>query len=183
MQSTRIEAQELLARLSRRRRLYRRLMCVLSAAVTLITFAMLTFPGVTMERTAVCSAQPHTHEDSCYQQNLICGEQERPASPETVRVLRCTWQPHQHTAGCLDEQGGIACGYTADYWHEHAAACYRDGSLVCPLAHRERHEHTDDCYEQQPALHAGGNHPYRGLLCPCVRSGGTAWAPPHAGLL
>ena len=133
---------------NRRKRIIRKIVSVLGCLVVFCTTYALILPAITMENTAYCGVEEHTHTEACYRQN-------------SSKVLVCTADSfgiHTHDAGCYGENGVILCG-KADYLiHSHGEGCYDpDGLLVCALPERSVHVHTDACYAagetQAPVLH------------------------------
>ena len=87
---------------NRRRKQLGRVVAVLSALVVLIVVGQLMQPVNTM--TTICGREEHTHTDACYEQRLVCGQDE---GEEHVhgdscyeRVLACGQSEHTHTDAC-----------------------------------------------------------------------------------
>ncbi len=97
----------------------------------------------------VCGLEEHVHDDSCYEDGLICGSEEA--------IYRNTFSVHHHTEACRNEAGEIVCGYAEDeYIHSHNEFCRNaDGKLVCGLEARKPHEHTGECYGTDRILVCG----------------------------
>lgn len=95
----------------------------------------------------------HGHTDECYAQvkTLTCGLSEEPADP----VLICEKPEvilHEHTADCLDENGGVICGQEQVLRHQHTDACFETveepvdtEALTCASTDPE-HVHDPLCY-------------------------------------
>lgn len=96
---------EKILRNRRTRRKLQRTISLLAAIVVFVTTYSLVIPAITMEKNAGCGIEEHQHDDSCYEDQLICGLEES--------------EEHQHTADCYERV--IVCGKEA---HTHSAACY-----------------------------------------------------------
>jgi hypothetical protein len=72
---------------------------------------------------------------------------------ETQKVLACSFEVHQHTAACYEDEdtdGELICGYADFVVHTHDEYCYdASRTLVCTLSdeYPEAHTHDADCYE------------------------------------
>ena len=91
----------------RTRQFLTRFVSVTAAIVVFVTTYALVLPAITMEREANCCIQAHQHDDSCYEEVLVCGLEES--------------DDHQHTADCYEKK--LICGMEV---HTHSAACYSD---------------------------------------------------------
>ena len=91
----------------RTRQFLTRFVSVTAAIVVFVTTYALVLPAITMEREANCGIPAHQHDDSCYEEVLVCGLEES--------------DDHQHTADCYEKK--LICGMEA---HTHSAACYSD---------------------------------------------------------
>ena len=96
---------ERILRNRRTRRMLQRTISMFAAIVVFFTTYALVLPAITMEKTAGCGIEEHQHDDSCYEDQLICGLEES--------------EEHQHTADCYERV--LVCGKEA---HTHSAACY-----------------------------------------------------------
>ena len=96
---------EKILRNRRTRRKLQRTISLLAAIVVFVTTYSLVIPAITMEKNAGCGIEEHQHDDSCYEDQLICGLEES--------------EEHQHTADCYERV--LVCGKEA---HTHSAACY-----------------------------------------------------------
>ena len=158
-----------------RRRIWQRIVSGLAAVVVFCTTYALILPAITMEQTAFCGLQEHTHDDSCYtpgetltEQVLICQE---PEVPGHSHGEACYLPVHTHTDGCYvqgestlactqEETAGhshsgtrsLICGQEESEAHTHDDACFsngcydEEGQLLCALAEAEAHFHGDACY-------------------------------------
>lgn len=117
-----------------RRRIWHRILTVLSAFVVFVTTYILILPAITLTEEPLCGIEAHTHTDEC-------------VTLQTKTVFLCEENLHVHTEECLSE-GNLICAKADFYVHTHSDICYsEDGSLLCPLAEKELHTHTDSCYE------------------------------------
>lgn len=81
---------------------------VLSVAVSVNVFWLLRQKGLTLVGTASCGMVEHTHDDTCFQERLICGYADDDPT-------------HQHMATCYEYDS--ACELKE---HTHTLACYSD---------------------------------------------------------
>ena len=128
----------------------------LCCAVAAATAYALTRPALTMTQQTFCGQQAHTHDESCYETILICGQDEQLPTQQPT--------PHVHTEACYEAHLVLVCGQEESETHTHTEACCETQyTLVCPLEEGEAedepdipaHIHTDACYEtrlvcQQP---------------------------------
>jgi transcriptional regulator with PAS, ATPase and Fis domain len=56
---------------------------------------MLILPAITMERETHCGIEEHQHDESCYEERLICGQKEG--------------KPHHHTDDCYTVEKELIC--------------------------------------------------------------------------
>ena len=120
----------------------------LCCAVAAATAYALTRPALTMTQQTFCGQEAHTHDESCYETILICGQDEQlPVEHPT---------PHVHTADCYAAHLVLVCGQEESEEHTHTEDCYQTQyELICPLEEGEAedepeipaHVHTDACYE------------------------------------
>ena len=138
----------------RTRRFLTRVVSGIAAVVVFVTTYALVLPAITMESQAQCGIEAHQHDDSCYSENLICGQEESEGHHHTedcytvTRKLVCSIEEHRHTAenGCFAEDGSLICTLEE---HAHEDSCYEEvRELTCGLEETEGHHHTDDCYEK-----------------------------------
>lgn len=125
----------------RKRKRWQRTMISLSLVVAMVTSCLLIHPAITMERTAICGQEEHTHTKECYEHRLVCGKTEQSAVPATEeKVLNCSKAVHEHGEGCYDAEGQLVCTTEA---HNHDDSCYQ----IIRTEGVEGHTHTDACYE------------------------------------
>lgn len=128
-------AEKYLAR-ARRRRLWLRLVSLLSCAVLLFTTYAQILPAITMEASEF-EPDGHVHTDACYKTVVT----------EEKTELDCPLELHTHTAACYDAGGDLVCGYADFVVHTHDRYCYDEkGRLVCTLPEIEEHTHTAQCW-------------------------------------
>ena len=131
-----------------RRRKRRIWVAGLCCAVAAATAYALTRPALTMTQQTFCGQEAHTHDESCYETILICGQDEQlPVEQPT---------PHVHTEDCYAAHLVLVCGQEESEEHTHTEDCYQTQyELICPLEEGETedepeipaHVHTDACYE------------------------------------
>ena len=101
-----------------------------------------------MTQQTFCGQEAHTHDESCYETILICGQDEQlPVEQPT---------PHVHTEDCYAARLVLVCGQAESEEHTHTEdCCQTQYELICPLEEGEAedepeipaHVHTDACYE------------------------------------
>ena len=122
----------------RMRRILTQLISGVAAVVVFTTTYALVLPAITMETEASCGIEAHQHSDSCYEDVLICGQEES--------------DTHQHSASCYEKT--LVCGKEV---HIHSTACYHNqeeaelGSAVAADT-----ESSTGASTGQPAVEADG---------------------------
>ena len=53
-----------------------RVVTSIAAVVVFVTTYALILPAISMEKTAICGVEEHQHSDSCYEERLVCGQEE-----------------------------------------------------------------------------------------------------------
>ena len=138
----------------RTRKFLTRLVSGVAAVVVFITTYALVLPAITMESQAACGIEAHQHDDSCYTEELICGQEESEGHHHTedcytvTKDLVCSLEEHQHSAenGCYDEDGNLICQLEE---HTHTDSCYEEHrELTCGLEETDGHTHTASCYKK-----------------------------------
>ena len=124
---------------SRRTRVVKPLMYILSCLVMFVTVYALILPALTLEQEAFCGYVEHTHTDNCKQLSqelvLICSE-------DNLAI-------HSHANTCYDVNGVLVCNIADYVAHSHNESCFDSlGSLLCSLEERKVHTHDSNCYEQ-----------------------------------
>lgn len=101
-----------------------------------------------MTQQTFCGQEAHTHDESCYETILICGQDEHLPALEPT--------PHVHTEDCYAAHLVLVCGQEESGEHTHTEdCCQTQYELICPLEEGEAedepeipaHVHTDACYE------------------------------------
>lgn len=148
MQDDLLEQTRSRAAAQTRRRKRRIWVAGLCCAVAAATAYALTRPALTMTQQTFCGQEAHTHDESCYETILICGQDEQlPVEQPT---------PHVHTEGCYAASLVLVCGQEESEEHTHTEdCCQTQYKLICSLEEGEAedepeipaHVHTDACYE------------------------------------
>lgn len=141
---------------------------ILACVVVFCTVYALILPAVTMEKTAYCGKEEHTHTEDCYEKQLICGKEEGEGAHQhsddcyrEEQVLVCSLEEsdgHQHTDACYTEEEVLTCTNTdPDHEHNEFDGCYTlEKKLTCGQEEGEgAHHHTAECYETQKVLACG----------------------------
>lgn len=150
--SLRQRAQQYISQRKKRKELAS-VVAALAVVVALGTTWMLSLPGITMERDALCGMAEHQHSEACYERTLLCTQEEREPSSVEMRMNACSFTSHEHTSACYNKQGVLACGKSERYFHTHTSACYNAAKqLICPLEENVKHIHTDACYAEERTL-------------------------------
>ena len=130
---------------------------VLAVVVLLCATYTMILPALTMEQQAYCGQEEHVHTDACYEQRLICGQEEQHTHKEEcyadVETCVCGQEEtegHTHSEECYAEDGTCVCGVEETAGHTHDEACYLvQKELVCTVPVGDAsHTHTDNCYEK-----------------------------------
>lgn len=87
----------------------------------------------------------HTHDDSCYEESIVCGVEEGAV--------------HVHDDSCSTIQKHTKCGLAETEGHTHEDACYQmEDVLICKQEETEGHSHGTGCYTDKPVLKCGEEH-------------------------
>ena len=89
------------------RRLWVRVISLMACVVVFISTYALVLPAITMEIEASCGIEAHQHTDECYENVLVCGQEES--------------EDHQHTDSCYEQV--LVCGKEE---HIHSTECYKE---------------------------------------------------------
>ena len=134
------------------RRIWYRGVSTIAAIVVFVTTYALVLPAITMESQAACGVEAHQHDDSCYEEVLICGMEESEghhhsdACYTVTQELACDREEHAHTESCYDADGNLICSLEE---HTHNDGCYQEKrELTCGLEETEGHTHTAECYDK-----------------------------------
>ena len=105
-----------------------------------------------MEGEAKCGMEAHQHDDSCYEEILICnipesdGHHHDDSCYKVSQELVCNQEEHQHSDACYDEEGNLICELPE---HTHGKDCYEEKrELVCEIPESEGHHHDASCYKK-----------------------------------
>ena len=101
----------------------------------------------------ICGQKEHTHSSDCYEEILVCGEEER--DPEIVvhREFSGDFSWHTHSDSCRNEAGEIVCGQQEGYYHLHNEWCLdENGNVICGLDEIAPHSHDASCYAEDGTL-------------------------------
>jgi len=136
------------------RRIFTRLVSTVAAIVVFVTTYALVLPAITMEAEAQCGIEAHQHDDSCYEDVLVCdipessGHHHDESCYSVDLQLICRIDEHQHDTGCYDENGKLTCG-KAEHVHSEENGCYKEvRDLVCGQEENSGHKHDGSCYEK-----------------------------------
>ena len=122
---------------------WRQVMIVLACLVVFCTTYALILPAITVTGDTFCGKKAHQHSDGCYEEVLICGQEEA----ETAQTA------HVHTDACYKTQEVLSCGLEETAEHTHGERCYdADGNLICELEETQGHTHTEACYAEASVL-------------------------------
>ena len=136
-------------------RRWSKLVTILACVVVFCTTYALILPAVTMTSETYCGKEAHTHNEECYERELICTL----GSDENI---------HEHTDACYEPQLVLACGQEEGPEHTHTDECYRmESVLVCTegegASGAGTHQHRDTCYKE--TLICGKEEHQHTLLC------------------
>lgn len=155
------------AKRSSRRRLWQRIVSMMTCIVVFVTTYALILPALTMTTDATCGTDEHIHTEQCYSAGSLIG----------VRILDCSFSPssvedgwtaqtllHNHSPMCYGESGELQCRLAELSEHVHSESCYHKeeahthgdscystalGELICAMAETEGHSHSESCYGEQ----------------------------------
>ncbi|MCI8639885.1 MAG: fibro-slime domain-containing protein [Coprococcus sp.] len=124
---------ELGSKQKKRRRNYR-IAAIFAVLVVGSVIWALARSGIAMTGEAKCGIEEHTHSEECYEEILICEQEES--------------EGHQHTEACYTTESVLICEQEEGEEHTHGEECYTEEStLTCGQEESEGHQHTDACYE------------------------------------
>ena len=146
----------------RKRKFWRSIVTALSCVVVFCTTYALILPAITLENTAYCGHEEHTHSEECYQVLLTC--------EETDKEIEVT---HEHEDACYKSEQNLICSLEETVGHTHGEACQRiEKALICELEETasvleteetneseetteteeiesvQAHQHTEECYAE-----------------------------------
>lgn len=119
-------------------KLWKKSVIVLACVAVFSTTYMLMLPALTLEENTYCGSEEHQHDESCYEKQLICNQEEGSL--------------HEHTDECYEEQSVLVCELKESLGHQHDGNCIQQTQvLICS----EDHEHTDTCYQTEDTYTCG----------------------------
>lgn len=139
MNTRMIKDAERYNRRRRRKKIWKKILCVLGCVVVFCTTYALILPAITLDKGPVCGLEEHEHTDSCYR------------TVEKVSRLVCTEESHEHTEECYDADGNLICGKLEVLEHVHDDSCFEtvetevEPVLICE---KTEHLHSDACFEK-----------------------------------
>lgn len=123
---------------SKKKKIWKRVVSILSCVVVFCTTYALILPAITMEHNVVyCGEEEHTHSEDCYKIQLVCDK---------------TKEGHEHSESCYEETRTLICGQTEEPGHKHNDSCYKKAQVLTCTNEDPSHEHTDACYTEQEVL-------------------------------
>lgn len=153
---------------NRRRKRWQKTVSILACLVVFCTVYALILPALTAEADTYCGKEEHTHTEDCYQDKLICGQEEGQGAHHhtddcyrEVEALVCQTPEsdgHQHTDACYTEEQVLTCTNTEEgHVHSEFEGCYTtEKKLTCGMEEGEgAHHHTAECYEKKKELICG----------------------------
>lgn len=153
---------------NRRRKRWQKTVSILACLVVFCTVYALILPALTAEADIYCGKEEHTHTEDCYQDKLICGQEEGQGAHQhteacyrEVEALVCQTPEsdgHQHTEACYTEEQILTCQNTdPNHVHSEIDGCYTtEKRLTCGMEEGEgAHHHTAECYEKKKELICG----------------------------
>ncbi len=137
--------KEYLNELNRRHKRRRRVEVAVVLLVVIVASSVvgiLTQYGFAMTEGAKCGHEEHQHGEECYQDVLVCGQEEG--------------AKHQHSESCYQPSRALSCGQEESEGHRHGDGCYQsETSQVCGQEEGEEHQHSDGCYQTENVLVCG----------------------------
>ena len=139
------------AKKNSRKKIWLKILSVLSTIVVFCTTYALILPAITQERETFCGAEEHIHSERCApheEEILICELLEEAGHSHSEecfeKILRCeTEENHLHTEEC---RSGEQLTCEKPEGHIHSEECY-ETSLLCEIPETEGHTHGEECYE------------------------------------
>ena len=139
MNTRMIKDAESYNRRRRRKKIWKKILCVLGCVVVFCTTYALILPAITLDKGPVCGLEEHEHTDACYR------------TVEKSSRLVCTEESHEHTEECYDADGNLICGKLEVLEHVHDDSCFEtvetevEPVLICE---KTEHLHSDACFEK-----------------------------------
>lgn len=76
----------------KKHRIWSRVVAGMACVVVFATTYMLILPAITMEQTTYCGLEEHKHEETCYENRLICDLEETEGHTHVwIRVAGMCW--------------------------------------------------------------------------------------------
>ena len=139
--------------MKRERRLSSRRALALVCSVAVLFSSLYISMSPVLADKLICGQKEHTHSSDCYEEILVCGEEER--DPEIVvhREFSGDFSWHTHSDSCRNEAGEIVCGQQEGYYHQHNEWCLdENGNVICGLDEIAPHSHDASCYAEDGTL-------------------------------
>lgn len=136
------DVKSIIRRADRRRRRRRKIYAGLAVCAVLVAGVVswkLILPGIALGGDAYCGMEEHTHSGACYENVLVCGQEEGEGA-------------HIHTDACYTtvQTEELICGQEESEEHTHTDECYAvEQQLTCGQEESEGHIHSDACYQKQ----------------------------------
>ena len=81
---------------------------MIACIVVISTMYAFLLPAITLGETAECGIEEHQHDESCYEEQLICGQEESGEHQHTDdccrKVLTCGKEVHIHSQDCFQDR-------------------------------------------------------------------------------
>ena len=133
--------REYLNELGKQQKKRRRVRIIIAAFAVIVVGGVvwsLSRSGIAMTGEAKCGIEEHIHEDGCYSDTLICGQEES--------------EEHTHSEGCWQTEQTLICGQEESEEHAHSEGCWQtEQMLICGQEENAGHTHTDACYSRELA--------------------------------
>lgn len=131
----------------KRHKYWKNIFTTLAVAVVFCTTYALILPAITQTRNTFCGKEEHTHEDSCYIDELICGFSEELLEEES------NVEYHMHDESCYSAEKTLVCPLIEGEGHTHTEECRQVEQIcICTLEEGEEHVHEEACYESRETL-------------------------------
>ena len=119
-----------------RKKVWYRVLTVLSAFVVFVTTYILILPAITLSDEPICGITEHKHSENCIVADVSV-------------VFSCPALVHSHDADCFDENGERICGKADFFVHTHSESCFdADGELICPLSEIKLNSSVEDSFSE-----------------------------------
>ncbi len=119
-----------------RKKLWYRIVSMLSAFVVFVTTYALILPAITLSDDPICGKVEHVHCEECFK-------------TEYTVEFTCLSAFHSHSDTCYSDDV-LICRKTAFVIHSHSDVCFDgNGNLICSLPEIETHIHSEDCFSSE----------------------------------